>query len=174
MDLFNTNVVGNIHLFNAFMPLVLKGNVKKVATISTGLADQELAIKYGIYEAAPYSISKAAMNMTTVKFQAEYQKDGVLFLSLSPGSVNTGQYDERMYPFFWCTQFMADRVIVSEEQQKGFAIMGGKFMEYAPHFKGPISVEESVESLMNVVNNASLEKGDAGAFLSHLGNKSWL
>jgi len=87
-------------LLNVFMPLVLKGNVKKVATISTGLADQELALRYGLHEAAPYAISKSAMNMATVKFQAEYQKDDVLFLSLSPGIVNTGQFDNSEYTIF--------------------------------------------------------------------------
>jgi len=94
-ELFNVNVVGNVHLFNLFMPLVLKGSVKKVITLSSGLADQELAIKHGLYESAPYSISKTAMNMAVAKFQAEYEKDGVLFMSISPGLVNTGQFDNR-------------------------------------------------------------------------------
>jgi len=65
-------------------------------------------------------------------------------------------------------------LIVSAEQQKGAAIMGEKFLKYAPHFKGPITVDESVEAVLKVIDNASLEKGDAGAFLSHNGNKSWL
>jgi NAD(P)-dependent dehydrogenase (short-subunit alcohol dehydrogenase family) len=87
---FNTNVVGNIHLYNLFMPLILKGSVKKVVAITSGLADIELSVKYGIHEAAPYSISKVAMNMATAKFQAEYEKDGVLFIGISPGVVDTG------------------------------------------------------------------------------------
>jgi len=49
-----------------------------------------------------------------------------------------------------------------------------KFAKYAPHFRGPITPEESVKAVMNVVANASIEKGDGGAFVSHFGNKQWL
>jgi NAD(P)-dependent dehydrogenase (short-subunit alcohol dehydrogenase family) len=92
--LFTTNVVGQIHLINLFMPLILKGSVKKVITISSGMADPELAAKYNLYENAPYSISKAAVNMAVAKFQAEYNDRGVLFLAVCPGPVDTGLYDE--------------------------------------------------------------------------------
>jgi NAD(P)-dependent dehydrogenase (short-subunit alcohol dehydrogenase family) len=77
-------------LYNLFMPLILKGSVKKVVAITTGMADIDLSLKYGISEAAPYAISKIAMNMATAKFQAEYEKDGVLFMGISPGLVDTG------------------------------------------------------------------------------------
>jgi NAD(P)-dependent dehydrogenase (short-subunit alcohol dehydrogenase family) len=86
---FTTNVVGNIHLFNLFMPLILKGDAKKVISISSGMADNDLVTKFGIYEAGPYTLSKSAMNMVMSKFQSEYEKDGVLFLSVSPGLVDT-------------------------------------------------------------------------------------
>jgi len=81
------------------MPLVLKGRVKKVVTISSGMADHDLAIKYGIYENGPYSISKAAMNMVTSKYQAEFENDGVLFIGVCPGMVDTGLYANRMSIF---------------------------------------------------------------------------
>jgi NAD(P)-dependent dehydrogenase (short-subunit alcohol dehydrogenase family) len=87
---FNTNVIGNIHLYNLFMPLILKGSIKKVIAITTGMADIDLSLKYGIHEAAPYAISKVGMNMATAKFQAEYEKEGVLFMGISPGLVDTG------------------------------------------------------------------------------------
>jgi NAD(P)-dependent dehydrogenase (short-subunit alcohol dehydrogenase family) len=38
-------------------------------------------------------MSKAALNMAIAKFHAEYEKDGVLFMAICPGTVNTGQYD---------------------------------------------------------------------------------
>jgi NAD(P)-dependent dehydrogenase (short-subunit alcohol dehydrogenase family) len=78
------------------MPLVLKGRVKKVVTITSGMADHDLAIKYGVYEGGPYSISKAAMNMVTSKYQAEFEKDGVLFMGICPGMVDTGIYADCM------------------------------------------------------------------------------
>ena len=52
--------------------------------------------------------------------------------------------------------------------------MIAKFAAYAPHFKGPISAEESVKAVMGIAQKASVEGGDGGAFLSHLGNKQWL
>jgi NAD(P)-dependent dehydrogenase (short-subunit alcohol dehydrogenase family) len=95
LETFQTNCVGNIHLFNLVMPLVLKGTIKKVITISTGMADTDLTTKFNLHEGITYSISKAAMNMAVAKFSAEYSEQGVLFLAICPGSVNTGQYNNR-------------------------------------------------------------------------------
>lgn len=97
LDSFNVNVVGNIHLFNLYMPLILKGNAKKVITISTGMADLDLINKFNIAISAPYAISKAAMNVAAAKFNAQYAKDGVLFMSISPGLVDTGGFDNGMH-----------------------------------------------------------------------------
>lgn len=89
LDCFKTNVIGNIHLFNLYLPLVLKGRAKKVIAISSGMADDSLITKYNVDLAGPYSISKAALNTAVAKFAAQYEKEGVLFLSLSPGVVAT-------------------------------------------------------------------------------------
>jgi NAD(P)-dependent dehydrogenase (short-subunit alcohol dehydrogenase family) len=74
------------------MPLILKGNAKKVLILATGMADHDLVLKYGVYEGGPYSITKTALNMVTSKFQAEFEKEGVLFIGVSPGVVDTGLY----------------------------------------------------------------------------------
>ncbi|KAF4459655.1 protoporphyrinogen oxidase [Fusarium albosuccineum] len=157
LECFNINVVGNIHLFNLYMPLVLKGRAKKVITISTGMADLDLITNFSIAIAAPYSISKGAVNVAVAKFDAEYRKDGVLFMSISPGVVDTGHYDN-----------------ATEEQAKKAAEMGAQFQAYAPNFKGPISPKESATAILSVMNKSSIENGDGGAFVSHLGNKQWL
>ncbi|OAG16231.1 NAD(P)-binding protein [Alternaria alternata] len=157
-QLFSVNVVGNIHLFNLFMPLVLKGNVKKVVTISSGMGDTELVRKYNISEDGPYAISKAAVNMAVAKFSAEYAKDGVLFLSISPGVVGTDVYAD-----------------LSEDDQRKLGIMSQKFMDYSPDFKGAITPEESVKAVLSVVESSSVANGDGGAFLSHLGKgEKWI
>jgi NAD(P)-dependent dehydrogenase (short-subunit alcohol dehydrogenase family) len=96
LETFKTNCIGNIHLFNIFMPLILKGKDKKVITISSGMADTELTTNFNLYEGGPYSISKAAMNMAIAKFQAEYSEQGVLFMGICPGSVDVGQYEDCM------------------------------------------------------------------------------
>lgn len=97
LKLLQTNVVGNIHLFNLFLPLVMKGKVKKVITISSGQADLDLINELEIETSALYSASKAAMNVIVAKFSAQYKKDGVLFMSMSPGAVEVGHYDNSTY-----------------------------------------------------------------------------
>lgn len=88
-DNFRINAVAYAHLINAFMPLVLQGNAKKVIVMSTGLADAEFTRKYDLWMGVSYSISKAALNMIIAKFSAEYREKGVLVLGVSPGVVDT-------------------------------------------------------------------------------------
>ena len=64
--------------------------------------------------------------------------------------------------------------IVTEKEVQTFMAMLGKFQEYAPHFKGPISAEESVKAVISVYEKASVANGDGGSFVSHLGTKQWL
>ncbi len=97
LECFHTNVIGNIHLFNLYMPLVLKGSAKKVITLTSGFADNDLTATYGIDVAGPYTISKAAMNAAVAKFQAQYSGDGVLFMSIAPGAVEVGQDNDSKF-----------------------------------------------------------------------------
>jgi NAD(P)-dependent dehydrogenase (short-subunit alcohol dehydrogenase family) len=97
--LFQTNVIGNIHLFNLFLPLVMKGKVNKVITISSGHADLDFINGGEIETSALYSASKAAMNVIVAKFNAQYKKDGVLFVSISPGAVEVGHFVNGIYPY---------------------------------------------------------------------------
>ncbi|KAL2760350.1 hypothetical protein ACRALDRAFT_1067078 [Sodiomyces alcalophilus JCM 7366] len=156
-SLFNVNVIGNVHLYHLFLPLILKGSAKKIIVISSGLADADFTNKYDIEPGSLYSASKAAMNMITAKFSAQYKKDGVLFLSICPGMVEVGHYKD-----------------ATPEQLQGVSGLMGKFLEYAPHFKGPDTPEQSAQSVKSVWENASIEKGNGGDFLSHYGNKQWL
>lgn len=87
-------MLGNIYLFSALLPLIKKGDAKKVVTITTGMADIDFISGFDIASAAPYSISKAAMNATYAKFSAQYKQDGILFMGISPGMVDTGHYDD--------------------------------------------------------------------------------
>ncbi|KAK5089760.1 hypothetical protein LTR70_006602 [Exophiala xenobiotica] len=154
-----TNVVGNVHLFNLFLPLILKGQQKKVITISSGHADLDLISKYEIEVTGPYAVGKAATNAVVAKFGAEYAKDGVLFMSISPGVVDTGHFDPAK---------------LTEKEAQGLAAVSAKFQKYAPHFQGPMTPEESVKAVISVYEKASLANGDGGSFVSHLGTKQWL
>ncbi|RFN42427.1 hypothetical protein FIE12Z_12822 [Fusarium flagelliforme] len=155
-DCWKTNVVGNVHLFNLYVPLLKAGRVKKVAVISTGLADPGLTRDHNIYEAMPYSISKAAANMLIAKYSAAYAKDGLVFLAICPGSVKNDRYQD-----------------LSEEDMNGLSQMGDKFIEYAPHFSGAKEASESAAMILDVINQASLEAGYGGKFLSHHGGNKY-
>ncbi|KAI1468316.1 NAD(P)-binding protein [Daldinia caldariorum] len=157
---FRTNVYGNIHLINFFLPLIQKGQAKKVISISTGLADFELTKEYKIEPAGPYAMSKAALNLAIAKYHAQFASEGILFFSISPGMVAT---DANTPP------------ITTEREQKKAQQMYASFAQYAPHFKGPITPKESVEKVLGVIYDSSLEKGDGGAFVSHLGRgQPWI
>lgn len=94
--LFQTNATGNIYLFTYFMPLVLKGKAKKVIAISSGHGDLDFINKLEVENSSLYAASKAALNVIVAKFNAQYKQDGVLFVSMSPGVVDVGHFDNGM------------------------------------------------------------------------------
>lgn len=60
------------------------------------------------------------------------------------------------------------------EELAGLGGFAGKLAAYSPDFKGPITPEESVKMVRKVWENASVEAGQGGAFISHFGNKQWV
>jgi NAD(P)-dependent dehydrogenase (short-subunit alcohol dehydrogenase family) len=107
VKLYKTNVIGNIHLFTLFTPLVLKGTVKKVIHISSGHADPKWIVNLPITTSSGYALAKAATNIVTSKFAAQYGKgkDGVLFINICPGFTDTGALGSCMFhpfPFGLC------------------------------------------------------------------------
>ncbi|GAM42497.1 short chain dehydrogenase [Talaromyces pinophilus] len=153
---FESNVMGNINLFNLFVPLIRNGNLKKVVAISTGLSDLDLIRKLRIANAAPYSITKAALNMVVAKFHAQYADEGILFMAICPGSVATGNFDN-----------------LTPEQETKAGVMFQKFIKYAPHFTGPAPIEDAVKDVLQVVDKATIET-NGGILVSHFGNKQFL
>lgn len=91
-DLFEVNVIANVHLVNLFLPLIFKGQAqaRKVIILSSGLADAAAAAEFDLTPWALYGASKAAMNLIVAKYSAQYKDDGILFLALSPGMVEVG------------------------------------------------------------------------------------
>ncbi|KAI6824512.1 hypothetical protein KC340_g12321 [Hortaea werneckii] len=157
MMTFQANVVGVAHTINAFLPLIRKGQLKKVVTLSSGMADINLINDYNIAVAGPYSVSKAATNALIAKYHAALgKKEGICFFCLSPGYVQTSAEQP-----------------TTEREIAGLQSMVQAFMKYAPHFKGPMSAEDSVKAQMNVIKHATVETM-GGSFVSHLGNKQWL
>ncbi|RII10869.1 hypothetical protein CUC08_Gglean006870 [Alternaria sp. MG1] len=155
--LFMTNVVGNIHLFNLFLPLVMRGKVKKVIAISSGHADLDFINNLEVENSSLYAASKAALNAIVAKFNAQYKKDGVLFMSMSPGVVEVGHFDN-----------------LTPDQMQGLMNFMGKISIYAPDFKGATPVEDAIPIIRSTWEKASIEDGYGGAFVSHHGTKQWL
>lgn len=86
---FQVNVLGLVNTVQAFLPLVKKGEIKKVVNISTGMADINLINAVDVAVSTPYSVSKAAANVVIAKYSAALKEEGILFLSISPGLVAT-------------------------------------------------------------------------------------
>ncbi|KAH8119550.1 hypothetical protein DFH11DRAFT_1565648 [Phellopilus nigrolimitatus] len=154
---FDVNVIGTIHTTNVFLPLVRAGTIKKVLTLSSGVGDLDFTLASGFSLTAPYCISKAALNMAVAKYAMEYKKDGLVFLSISPGLVATDA---------------SAPANPSKEELATILAMVESFRKVYPGLNGPITPEESVRAMLNLVDNATIE--ETGTFISHKGTKEWL
>ncbi|KAK6210528.1 hypothetical protein LQW54_006136 [Pestalotiopsis sp. IQ-011] len=153
-NMIKTNVTGNIILYKLFLPLILKGQGKKVICITSGMADIGVINSTGLKESPLYAMSKAAMNVATAKFNLQYKKDGVLFLGICPGMVDGDGIDPAK--------------LTQEQMAAAGELMGG-FARVFPDFKGPQPGAVVVPKIIKVWEEASLEKGDGGKFLPHTG-----
>jgi NAD(P)-dependent dehydrogenase (short-subunit alcohol dehydrogenase family) len=169
---FNINVIGVIHTTNIFLPLLRKGTVKKVIIISSGMGDPDLVLSTGIPNQAPYSISKAAVNMVVAKYAAEYKAEGFVFLALSPGLVDTLTKARESHSRTVTTELLLIRYPATPEEAEAYRTILGYFQTLAPDFEGPITPEKSVSSMFEVINKWTVK--DTGVFVSHHGNKQWL
>lgn len=154
------------------MPLVLRGTAKKVFALSTGLGEVEFNRQNDLWMSTSYSVSKAALNMVIAKFSAEFREQGVLFLAISPGVVDTGF--SREYSTCPCACERILTFLAAPDAQEAMAALGGVLMAYEPSWKGPIQPEESVRQVLAVVEKNNVDGGNAGALLSHLGNQRWV
>lgn len=93
---FNTAIYGGLWATNAFLPLIEKGNQKKIVHISTAMGDTDFINKTGVSYAVAYSVAKAGMNIQVAKYAAELAPKGIKVLALSPGWVDTW---EGKWPF---------------------------------------------------------------------------
>jgi NAD(P)-dependent dehydrogenase (short-subunit alcohol dehydrogenase family) len=89
MESLEINLLGTIKTVHAFVPLIRNGKIKKVITISSGMADIDLINATEIAFSSAYAISKGAVNIAIAKYNALYNKEGILFLAISPGYVST-------------------------------------------------------------------------------------
>lgn len=83
------NVLGTVYSVNAFLPLLRNGTMKKIVSISSGLADLDFTLLSGNPKFLTYCSIKAALNMVIAKYSQELKHEGFTCIALSPGLVNT-------------------------------------------------------------------------------------
>lgn len=82
------NVVGPWRMCQAFLPLLRHGGNGRIVNVSSG-AGSFGEMGPGDTSAPAYSVSKAALNMFTVKLAAELRGSGILVNAVCPGWVRT-------------------------------------------------------------------------------------
>lgn len=158
-ECFKINAVGQTHLFNYFVPLILKSDEGKVIAITSAHASLDLTNQYHLRAGPPYAISKAALNMVVAKFDATYGPKGVLFMAVCPGAVDTTPIPDNY----------------TEKEMEELYYEVGQFQKHAPDFAGPVQPEVPVRKILALAEKAKVSDGYGGAFLSHLGtDKKWI
>ncbi|KAJ6588664.1 hypothetical protein B0H19DRAFT_1057809 [Mycena capillaripes] len=156
---FKNNAIRVVHITNVFLPLLKNGSAKKVLTFSSCLGDLEFALAAGTAAQASYCVAKAALNMVVAKYAAQFKAEGLVFLAMSPGIVDTAAYRTQ------------ESGLTSGALQE-FKMLSETVPKAAPDWKGPIPVEESVKMQLDILDRWTVE--DTGAYISHFGNKQWL
>lgn len=82
------NLYGVIKVTLAFLPLLRKGNLKQIFTISS-LSGSIGGILSESSFATPYCVSKAAVNMWLVKLSRDLKKEEFIVVPIHPGYVKT-------------------------------------------------------------------------------------
>ncbi|KAB2573318.1 Fluoren-9-ol dehydrogenase [Lasiodiplodia theobromae] len=155
---FDINVFGVVKTVFAFLPLVQQSTLKKIVVISSGMSDVDFVNTTKIDNAAPYAASKAATNIMFAKLAAAYEEQGILFMSLCPGLVDTTEGRTVTLP--------------SEDAERQQRI-GAKMEKYAPGFAAadPLS---AAERCLAAIERSTLSGGYSGSFLSHNGTRKWM
>ncbi|KAM0428280.1 hypothetical protein ACHAPT_007181 [Fusarium lateritium] len=146
-----TALYGGLWTTNAFLPLIEKGDDKKIIHLSSGMADTDLIRKAGIEDALAYSVGKAALNVQVAKYAVELAPKGIKTLALSPGWVDT--YEGPLPK--------------PAELVQGIEVLKSKFIRVAPDLDKQITPQESVTKQLRVI--ANLNEDTSGRFLSHRG-----
>ncbi|TFB07699.1 hypothetical protein CCMA1212_000494 [Trichoderma ghanense] len=129
-----TAIWGGAWTTNAFLPLIERGEMKKIVHITSSMANTELILGSRIEYALAYSIAKAGLNVQVAKYAAELAPKGIKTLALCPGWVDTWEGPK------------PPQVVQAEE------LMLGQFRKVEPNLKGQISVEESVSQQLRAID----------------------
>jgi NAD(P)-dependent dehydrogenase (short-subunit alcohol dehydrogenase family) len=88
-----TNALGPMRLSSALLPLVLKGNTRKIVHLTTRMASLADNTPVGVYGFAggayAYRMSKAALNSGMRTMAVDFHEKGLITAVLNPGWVQT-------------------------------------------------------------------------------------
>ncbi|MBM6404293.1 SDR family NAD(P)-dependent oxidoreductase [Phycicoccus sp. CSK15P-2] len=91
LRMLDTNVVGQVRVLHAFLPLLERSDAPVVVNVSSGLASLTLATLHGLpthgYPGVAYPVSKAAVNMLTVRYANAFP--GMRINAVEPGFTRT-------------------------------------------------------------------------------------
>ncbi|EJD36367.1 putative short-chain dehydrogenases/reductase [Auricularia subglabra TFB-10046 SS5] len=153
-SVFDTNVLGGILTTNAFLPLLRKGERKKVLSIGSGQGDTTSILEIGQKYSPSYAVTKSAMEMVGVKYAVKYKDEGFTFLTICPGPVKTD---------------MATPPTDPEDQKRAKEVWESFAKIAPPGWKGPMEPVESVRKMLDVLDHTT--PADSGKFVSHKGTR---
>lgn len=154
-----TAVWGGAWATNAFLPLIEKGDVKKIAHITSSMANTDTILVGGVDYGLAYSIAKAGMNVQIAKYAVELAPKGIKTVAICPGWVDT--WDGKNFSFFPLF-FLASKVVFANsivdktgpkppQLVEAIKVMLTQFQKIDPDIKGQISVEQSVAEQLRVI-----------------------
>ncbi|KAK7931810.1 NAD(P)-binding protein [Apiospora marii] len=88
-EIFNINVMSVQNMTTVFLPLLERGQLKKVANISTTVSSFAYQDVFARLPAPAYKVTKAALNMLTLQWGMEYRDKGFTIFGVSPGWCKT-------------------------------------------------------------------------------------
>ena len=147
------NVNGQLYLAQKLVPLLKKGQDKKLSFISSGMADLDLILNGDVSYSLSYAMSKAALNVLAAKLSITLKPDGISVFSICPGFVNSANIP-------------ADRV------DEAFSVFIKSLSRVNPELKGPLSVEESSTSVIKAIDFFDIRA--TGRFFSHNGTNKYV
>jgi NAD(P)-dependent dehydrogenase (short-subunit alcohol dehydrogenase family) len=144
--------------------------------------------KFSVRNGVEYAVSKAALNALVAKYNTVYGAQGILFMAISPGFVDTSEGKQRESSSRRCSLTLSRAACtisihkrstltvfptVTPEEFEGVKPMLEAFTRAKPDFAGPITSQESVDMVLKLAERATVEDF-GGAFVSHFGNQQWL
>ncbi|CUM68094.1 uncharacterized protein PRCAT00005811001 [Priceomyces carsonii] len=147
------NVLDQIYLINIFLPLLEKGDIRKIVFISSGLSAMSFVLKTEIQFQMPYSLSKAALNLISAKFALALKSKGFTVLAICPGLVSSS----------------SQAPLSEEEIRKQYGLFVDHLKLTNPEYKRPLTPPESASAILKTIDYASPYL--SGKFLSHFGSE---